>query len=431
MIPEPSEWDIEPVTQRHRLFRGRDYFALWSSLGVGLLVFSAGSFLSTARFLDSILAIIIGSLGGSLLLALAGKIGSDHGIPSLISMRPSFGICGSYLPAILNIIQLIGWTTFEIMIISKSAEALLGANYTLHLVLTFLIGALVTIIGVTGPITIIKKGITKFAIWIVYASSAIIVISLVMSGSFSKVISSPGNGMSFFSALDIVIAMPISWLPLVSDYNRFATNSKSAFRGTFLGFAITNMLFYFGGVLMGVSDIVALISAIQSLVFGSLLLIILVDETDNAFADVYSAAVSTQSIIRNINQRYLIIAFMCLSTILAIVIPIIEYETFLLLIGSVFVPLFGVVLADYYIVKRRVYSENMMYGKEAKKVGYPAIVAWIFGILLYYLLSSISPIYVSSWPTTGATIPSFMLSSLAYLTIIYRRKVRHQIKKLH
>ena len=100
MIPtDHSEWDIEPVPLRHRLFRGRDYFALWSSLGVGLLVFSAGSFLSTARFVDSMLAIIIGSLIGSFLLALAGKIGSDHGIPSLISMRPSFGIRGSYFPA--------------------------------------------------------------------------------------------------------------------------------------------------------------------------------------------------------------------------------------------------------------------------------------------------------------------------------------------
>ena len=194
------------------------------------------------------------------------------------------------LRAMLNIIQLIGWTTFEIMIISKAVEAWIGSDYILHFVGTFLIGAVVTLIGVTGPITVVKKGITKFTIWIVYASSAILVISLVMSGSFSKVISSPGSGMSFFSALDIVVAMPISWMPLVSDYNRFAMNGKSAFRGTFLGFAVTNMLFYFGGVLIGVSDIVALISAIQSFVFGFLLLIILVDETDNAFADVYSAS---------------------------------------------------------------------------------------------------------------------------------------------
>ena len=85
---------------------GLDYFILWSSLGVGLLVLSAGSFLSKASFLDAIFAIIVGSVVGSILLALAGKIGSDHGIPSLITMRPAFGIRGLYLPAILNILQL-------------------------------------------------------------------------------------------------------------------------------------------------------------------------------------------------------------------------------------------------------------------------------------------------------------------------------------
>src|SRR3712207_9472819 len=80
---------------------------------------SAGSFLSDASFIDAMLAIVIGSLVGSFLLALAGKIGSDCAIPSLVSMRPSFGIYGSYLPAMLNVIQLIGWTIFEIMIMSK------------------------------------------------------------------------------------------------------------------------------------------------------------------------------------------------------------------------------------------------------------------------------------------------------------------------
>src|ERR671929_1612170 len=123
-IRNPPDWGIEPVQSRHRFLNGIDYFVLWSSLGVGLLVFSAGSFLSEARFYDAILAIIVGSIAGSLLLALAGKIGSDHAVPSLISMRPSFGIHGSYLPAILNIIQLVGWTVFEIMIMSKAAEML-------------------------------------------------------------------------------------------------------------------------------------------------------------------------------------------------------------------------------------------------------------------------------------------------------------------
>ena len=427
-IRNPPEWGIEPVPPKHRFLRGIDYFVLWSSLGVGLLVFSAGSFLTGARFDDAVLAIIVGSVTGSLFLALAGRIGSDLAVPSLVSTRPSFGIHGAYLPAILNVMQLIGWTIFEIMIMSKAAE-MLGGKLIPYYIWTIIIGTFVTLLGIAGPLTVIKNWLGKFAIWISYASSIIIIIHLLIAGNFSKVLLSSGGGMTFFSALDIVIAMPISWMPLAADYNRFAKGSKGAFRGTFIGFTITNILFYFGGVMLGVSDVVGIITAIQSIFFGFLLLILLVDEADNAFADVYSAAISTQSIFRKIKQHYLIIGFTALSTILAMSISIANYETFILLIGAVFVPLFGVVLSDYYIVKHRKYTHSMMYGKDALKIGFPAIVAWSVGVLLYYLLSSLSPIYIPSWPAIGATIPSFIVSALLYVGMMNTRQRGYLLKK--
>jgi putative hydroxymethylpyrimidine transporter CytX len=427
-IRNPPEWGIEPVPSKHRFLRGLDYFVLWSSLGVGLLVFSAGSFLTGARFEDAVLAIILGSVGGSFLLALAGKIGSDHAIPSLISTRPSFGIHGAYLPAILNVMQLVGWTTFEIMIMSKAAEMLLGKLIPYY-IWTILIGTFVAMLGVAGPLTVIKNWLGKFAVWISYASSLIIIIHLATTGVFSKVLLSSGSGMSFFSGLDIVIAMPISWIPLAADYNRFAKTSKTAFRGTFIGFTLTNILFYFGGLMLGVSDVVGIITAIQSIFFGFLLLILLVDEADNAFADVYSAAVSTQTIIRKIKQHYLIISFTILSIILSMSISIADYETFILLIGAVFVPLFGVVLSDYYIVKHRRYTPSMLYGRDTLKIGYPAIAAWSAGVLLYYLLSSLSPIYISSWPAIGATIPSFIISALLYIGMMKSKQRGYLLKK--
>lgn len=426
------QWGIEPVPLKYRLIRGTEYFVLWSSLGVGLLVFSAGSFLSSARFADAIFAIIIGSVAGSFLLALAGKIGSDNAVPSLISMRPSFGIQGSYIPAILNVMQLIGWTIFEIMIMSKAAEMLVNGIIPYY-AWAIIIGSFIALLGIAGPLTVIKRWIGKFSIWIVYGSTAIILLSLLTSGNLSKILSASTmtagtntasiTTMSFFTALDLVIAMPISWMPLVADYNRFAHNSKGAFRGTLVGFTVTNILFYFGGLLLGRSDVVAIISVIQSLFFGFLLLVLLADEADNAFADVYSAAVSAQNIFHKVNQRYLIIGFTALSTILAILVPISEYQTFILLIGAVFVPLFGVVLSDYYIVKHQKYDvKNTMYGKDALRIGSPAIVSWAFGVLMYYLLSSLSPIYIPQLSAAGATIPSLVGSSLLYLSIVYGRK---------
>ena len=405
---------------------GLDYFILWSSLGVGLLVFSAGSFLSAASFFDAMLAIIVGSVAGSILLALAGKIGSNHGIPSLISMRPSFGIRGSYLPATLNIMQLVGWTTFEIMIMARAAEILVG-NVMPYYFWAAIFGVLVALLGIAGPLNVARQWLGKFAVWIAYGTSAIIIISLINSTDVTALISSPGQGMSFFSALDLVIAMPVSWMPLVADYNRFAKKSKSAMWGTFIGFAMTNVLFYFGGVLIGTSDIVGIIVAIQAMFFGFLMLLLIVDEADNAFADVYSAALSTQDIFSKINQKYLIIGFTALSAILATVVSIQDYEVFLLLIGAIFVPLFGVVLTDYYIVRKQKYTEQMLYAWQNKLgIGAPAMVAWAIGTLINYLLSPLSPIYMEQLPAIGATIPSLAAASLIYLAMVRLRPQKNQ-----
>jgi nucleobase:cation symporter-1, NCS1 family len=396
---------------------GIDYFILWSSLGVGLLVFSAGSFLSQASFIEAILAIIVGSGAGSILLALAGKIGSDHGIPSLITMRPAFGIRGSYVPAILNVLQLIGWTTFEIMIMARAAEMLAGSIMPYYFWAS-VFGVLVAILAIAGPLNVVRQWIGKFAVWIAYGTSAIIIINLINSADVGALLSSPGEGMSFFSALDLVIAMPVSWMPLVADYNRFAKKSKNALWGTLVGFTMTNILFYFGGVLIGSSDVIAIVVAIQAMFFGFLMLLLIVDEADNAFADVYSASVSMQNIFSKISQRPLVVGFTAISAVLAMVVSIQEYEVFLLLIGAIFVPLFGVVLTDYYILRRQKYTEQMLYKNQNRLgIGVPAVIAWIFGTLLNYILSPLSPIYMPQLPGIGATIPSLAAASLIYIAI--------------
>ena len=425
-MPNLPQWGIDPVPPKHRILGGFDYFILWSSLGVGLLVFSAGSFLSEAPFYYALLAIIIGSITGSILLSLAGKIGSDHSIPSLIGIRPAFGLYGSYLAAILNIIQLIGWTTFEILILSKAAQSL--TNLHVPFLWNIIFGIVIALFGIFGPLFLVKQWLSKFAIWIVYASSIVILVAL-LSQNLPNSISAVGKDMSFFVALDLVIAMPISWMPLVSDYNRFAKTSRGAFMGTLIGFSITNIIFYLGGLLLGLGDISSILISIQSILFGFILLVMVVDEVDNAFADIYSAAISSQSIFRNLNQRYLIIGFTALSTILSIFVSIEGYQQFLLLIGALFIPLFGVLLTDYFVVKRGKYQIDKIYGNGNKmiKVGYPAIVAWSIGAILYYLLSQLSPIYVSQIPTVGSTIPSLIASSLLYL--LFTKLIKFKVAK--
>ncbi len=419
MLKTPA-WGINPIPHDQKRLGGLDYFILWSSLGVGLLVLSAGSFLSAASFTDAILAIIVGSAGGSMLLALAGRIGSDHGIPSLVTLRPAFGIGGTYLPAMLNVLQLVGWTTFEIMIMARAAEMLAGSTVPYY-AWAAIFGSLVAILAIAGPLNVAKQWLSKFAVWIAYGTSAVIIFNLINSPSTATLISSPGTGMSFFSALDLVIAMPVSWMPLVADYNRFARKGKTAMWATFIGFALTNVLFYFGGVLLGTSDVIGIVVAIQMMFFGFLMLLLIVDEADNAFADVYSAAVSTQNIFSHINQKQLIVGFSAASALLAMVVSILQYEIFLLLIGAIFVPLFGVVLTDYYVVRKRKYTEELLYGNN-RTLKLPAMVAWGSGTLIALSLSPLTQIYIPELPAIGGTIPSLAASSLIYLAIMRIRK---------
>jgi len=402
---------------------GKNFFALWSSLGVGLLVLSTGSFLIDFGYTNSILAVIIGSAVGSFLLALAGKIGSDNKIPSITSVNPTFGKIGVIIPAFFNIIQLIGWTTFEIMIMSKVIETI-SDNYIPNYISSVIIGIIIIIFGMIGPIRVIKRFIGQFVIWIVYTTSIILLVHVLINTNI-QIFDISKIDMNFFGAFDIVIVMPISWLPLVADYNRFAKKSKTAFFGTFIGFTITNSILFAVGLLFGISEITELILSIQMIFFGLILLILLLDDIDNAYADAYSASISTLSIFPKLEQKHLIIGIIILSTYLSIAIPIVQYEIFLILIGAIFIPLFAVVIADYYLVDKEKYKiENINNSK--LKIGRAAILSWILGLIVYYLFSPISPIYVQIDYSIGSVIPSFLIAFGTYLVI---QKIKRQEKE--
>jgi nucleobase:cation symporter-1, NCS1 family len=127
----------------------------------------------------------------------------------------------------------------------------------------------------------------------------------------ASIINSGSNDFSFFNSLDLVIAMPLSWLPLVADYNRFAKKNKNAFLGTFIGFSITNCLFYVIELLLGISDIFAILLAIQTFFYGFVLLVLIVDEVDNVFANIFSSARSFKNIYNKINYKYLVVFSLC------------------------------------------------------------------------------------------------------------------------
>ena len=431
-LPSPPSWGINPVPDRLRQLRGFDLFVLWSSLGVGLLVLEAGAFLVPGLGLKTALAaIVLGSVIGSLLLALTALAGADLRVPTMVLLRPLLGTKGSYVPTLFNVAQLLGWTAFELWVIalaaSRISEALLGGRHYGFWLVVATVWCLA--LALAGPLVMVRQWLEKFGIWIVYPVSAWLTVAVFRSGGIGKLLAEPGTGgLPFWSAVDLVVAMPISWLPLVADYSRFARHTRSSFLGTFLGYLLANVWFYGLGALFVVSLNVGeptpdnLAVAIMGMTGGIVaLVVILVDETDNTFADIYSAALSIQNIFPGLNQRWLVLAIGVLGAGLAACATMSQYFNFLLLIGSVFVPLFGVLGADYFVLRRRRPEAAARYVHAGLPAGeaprrtwrsldWLALAAWIAGIASYHA--------VAKWaPQIGASIPAFLVSFAAHLLL--------------
>lgn len=421
LVEEPPEWGIEPVPEEKKTLGFLDYFVLWSSLGVGLLVFQAGAELGLG-LLTAIIVSILGSILGSLMLASAGLIGSKYGVPTMVSVRPALGRWGSYLPTALNVIQLIGWTAFEFIVMKEAATTISGpflGRYT-EVFWAIVIAIFCWLLAYGGPITVVRKWLEKFAIWLVFASTIWITIYLITEGWNVRVSLTSVGSIPFFSALDLVIAMPISWMPLVSDYNRFAENDKQGFFGTFSGYTLTNTWFYsLGAALVVLTAQANVVVAISSILLGGVALaLIIVDETDNAFADIFSTGMSIKNLFPNANQRTLVTGATVIGLIIALMLPSGQYINFLYLIGGFFVPLFGVVIADFLVVKKTQYTREDFYGE--KKLDIVGIISWISGATIYFTITYLFP--QISLPSIGASLPSFLVAFLVhYLLSIAKR----------
>ncbi|MBD1549849.1 putative hydroxymethylpyrimidine transporter CytX [Pseudomonas typographi] len=396
-----------------RVLGGRDLFSLWFSLGVGLMVLQTGALLAPGLGLaQGLLAIVLGTLVGVLLLASAGTVGTDTGLSAMAALRQSLGRHGAALPALLNLLQLVGWGAFEI-IVMRDAASLLGAKaFGEHSVLaqplawTLLFGALVTWLAVAGPLTFVRRVLRKWGIWLLLAACLWLTGNLLYRADLHTLWQQGGDGsLPLAVGFDIAIAMPLSWLPLIADYSRFGRSARSTFGGTALGFFFGNLWLMGLGVAYTLAfapsgEANALLLALAGAGLGVPLLLILLDESENAFADIHSAAVSV-GLLAKLAVRHLALGIGVLCTLIAAFAPLAQYQNFLLLIGSVFAPLFGVVLVDHFMLRRR------QAGEALRAFGWPALLAWAGGVATYQVLANV-------YPDVGATLPSLLLAGVLY-----------------
>jgi nucleobase:cation symporter-1, NCS1 family len=448
---EAPVWGIRPVPDELRRLSGLDLAVLWGDLSVGLLVLVTGALLVPALgFPRAVLAIVVGSAIGCLPLALVGLAGSREGVPGMVLFRPVLGTRGSFLPSGLNLVQLLGWTAVEFWAMGEVANVASKRVFGLdaaHLWLA-VVAIVCTGLAMGGPILVVRRWLERFGIYVLLASGLWITLKVLAAADLGALWRRPGEGgLPFWLAVDLVIVMPISWLPLVADYNRFQRKSSRGFAGTYWGYFAGNVWFYSLGALLVLTagaapDVVGIGTSIATAASGSLLLLaLLAGESDNAFANVYSAAVSVQNVVPEASQRALVAGIGGASFLLALFLSMERYEVFLFLLGSVFVPLAGVFVADYFVRSRGRYAEEELF--DGSGVRWWALAPWSAGFLMYQW--SVAPgTLPAGWTDTmrtlfhgwldlpfpllhsalGASLPSFTAAfALALVTPAARRSV--------
>jgi nucleobase:cation symporter-1, NCS1 family len=421
----PGSWGIDPVPERLRVLGALDTGLLWGNLGVSLLVIVAGAALVPALSLpDALIAILLGCVIGNLMLGVAGGIGADARVPGMVLMRAPLGRRGSYLPTGINVLQGLGWSIFELLIIATAAAALSDElfGFRAQWLWTIVFGAVALALALMGPIGFVRRFVRRIAIWAVPAGLLYLTWWALDGADLGALWNQPGEGgLSVWQGADVVVAITVSFVPYAADYTRFSRDQRGAFLGTGIGYFVPDLWLLALGVVLVLSrdlaDAATLPAAVVAGGFAAALALfaLLVSETDEAFANVYSAAVSVQNIAPRAPQSLLIALVTAAAVGGALVIDLTSYQSFLLLLGSVFVPLFAVLLADWLTAGRH-YEESDVFEAPAWRPG--LVGAWVAGFALYQWLFPTGPSWwidavgtldPPNW-SIGATVPSFLVS---------------------
>ncbi|MFI0410370.1 purine-cytosine permease family protein [Actinomadura sp. 3N508] len=373
-----------------------DQSAFWANLGVSLLAFSGAYTVlapdadgrPTLSIMAGIAAMAVGTILGGLMLGLAAVPGARTGQPAMVLLRGLFGARLSYAPTVLNVAQLIGWGTFELIVIADAARELWDGVPRWGYVVAA--GAITTVLTIwpLGSVRILRRYVT-------------VAVGIALVYFYVQLLREPlpdltqGSWGGFWLGADAALAVSISWVPVAADYTRHSRTERAAFGAAAVGYSVTQIVAYVLGLLA-----LALVAGDSTKVFDPFLNVTLgvvffavfvLREADQSFADTYSTAVSIQNLVPRADRRVLSVALGVIITVLALALDIGDYAGFLSLIGSVFVPMLGVLAADFFLGRRR------GSGWDASRTApsrWGMIAAWAVGFVVYQL---INPGTVSRW----------------------------------
>ncbi len=363
---------------------------IWFGAGVSIAEILTGTYFAPLGFAKGILAILIGHVIGCSLLFFAGYIGALSKKSAMDSTALSFGKIGAKIFALFNVIQLVGWTGIMIYDASLSLTEIFSTQKWVWAVITGLLIILWVIAGITNI------GKFSFGVMIALFVLTIVMCKVVFFGGNSSVSAEFQEALSFGQAIELAVAMPLSWLPLISDYTKEAEKPFAATFASSVTYCLVSCWMYIIGmglaILTSESDIAKIMTAAG---LGKIALVIIILSTvTTTFLDAWSAAISFKTIFEKAPEKITAIIVTVIGTLAAVIFPMDNITDFLYLIGSIFAPMIAILLADYFILKSD-FSE--------KKLKVSRVIIWLIGFVIYRLLMLTDLI-------TGCTIPDMVMT---------------------
>ena len=362
---------------------------IWFGAAVSIAEITTGTYFAPLGFSKGLLAIFIGHIIGCTMLFFSGVIGGRMRRSAMESTKMSFGSRGALLFSVLNIIQLVGWTAIMIF---DGAQAVNGIFDIGSWVWCLIIGALIALWIMIGVRNLGKVNTVAMAALFVLT----IVLSFLIFGS-GNILNISGEGMSFGAAVELSVAMPLSWLPLISDYTREAEKPVRATAASAVTYGLVSCWMYIIG--MGTAIFTAEADIAQIMLKAGLgiggLLIVVFSTVTTTFLDAYSAGVSSESLSKKLNGKSMAIAATVIGTLGAMFLPLSDITAFLYFIGSVFAPMIAIQIADFFILKKNT---------EGSSFNVLNLVIWLIGFVIYRLLMQVDIPVGNTLPDMVVTI---------------------------
>ncbi|WP_027416582.1 purine-cytosine permease family protein [Aneurinibacillus terranovensis] len=411
---------LEYIPKEKQNFSFLNMLAIFMGMQVPISYFLVGGSISAGLTLSQALTVtILAFIVGFIIFSLVGVIGQQAGVTTMVASRPAFGIMGAILPALITFISLAGWDSVHIqlagvMLNDTSKEFLGWGNQHVY---SLIVGIIIVVLVVFGP-NVLKV----MEQYLVPAVLLLVIMALYIAfgdHSLSELLHKAGKGpITPAIGFDAMLISSLTWVPMVADYSRFGKTRKTTFWAALIGSVPVGFLMNAIGQISAVSlgnpnPLMAMLH--HGSVFSVVSFIVIIFATvATAALILYSSAISAVSVFPNASVKKMsaIIGVICIGLAIGVnllgdVIGWLNFQGYLL------IPLFSVILIDYFLVHKSYYEPRELFNKKGKFMFYKGFnlvgyVSWVAGAITFFSAKN---------SAIGGAFLSMLVSGLCYVLL--------------